>query len=369
VEHPDIPRVGNGERRENTMSLDAIPYKPPRPSAFVPRVALVGCGAVAPRHLEACRALGFPVLALCDVDEAKARRLRDQFFPEAAVFSDYRRMLRACDAEIIDVATPPEGRALIIEDALCGGRHVLSQKPFVTDLDRGLQLVELAESMGLKLAVNQNARWAPHFSWARHAVERGLIGDVISARFVVHWDYRSTPSSFRGSRDWILFEYGIHWFDLARMFMGGDQAVQVFASTARGSAPADMPDLLAQAVITYPDGQASIGLNGAARVGADDYTVITGVQGMIVSRGPDKNHQQVIAYLEKGPVSPQLEGDWNTFGFQGTLGELAVAIEEDRKHYGGARQNLESLALCFAAVQSSLTGRPCEPWSVRRLPL
>jgi len=357
-----------GQQRSK-IDLDTIPYKPPRPKTFVPKVALVGCGAVAPKHLAACRALEFPVAALCDVDEAKARRLRDEFFPDAAVFVDYRRMLRECEADIVDIATPPEGRALIIEDALCNGRHVLSQKPFVTDLDRGLQLVELAESQGLKLAINQNARWAPHFSWARHAVERGVIGEVFSARFVVHWDYRSTPSSFRGSRDWILFEYGIHWFDLVQVFMSGIRAEQVFASTARGHAPAGLPDMLAQAVITYLSGQAAIGLNGAARVGADDYTVVTGSLGMIVSRGPDKNHQQVTVYLEDRTVTPQLEGDWNTFGFQGTLGELAVAIQENRQHYGGARQNLESLALCFAAVQSSLTGRPCAPWTVRHLPM
>lgn len=362
-----MTRITAGPHR-TVISPDAIPYRPLRPAAFVPKVMLVGCGAVAPRHLAACRALGFPVVALCDTDETRARRMKEAFFPDAAVYTDYRRMLRECEADILDIATPPEGRALIIEDALCSGQHVLSQKPFVTDLDRGLQLVELAESQGLKIAVNQNARWAPHFSWARHAVERGVIGDVFSARFVVHWDYRSTPSSFRGNRDWILFEYGIHWFDLVQVFMGGIRAEQVFASTARGNAPAGLPDMLAQAVITYPAGQAAIGLNGAARVGADDYTVITGDLGMIVSRGPDKNHQQVTVYLEDCTLTPELEGDWNTLGFQGTLGELAVAIEENRQHYGGARQNLESLALCFAAVQSSLTGRPCAPWSVRYLP-
>ncbi|HOQ89759.1 MAG TPA: Gfo/Idh/MocA family oxidoreductase [Candidatus Hydrogenedentes bacterium] len=359
----------SAERDHGTVHPDAIPYKPPRPRKYIPRIALVGCGNVAPRHLAACRELGFPVTALCDVNQNKAERLRDQFFPDAKVFRDHRTMLKSCDADIVDVATLPEGRALIIEDALCDGRHVLSQKPFVTDLDRGLQLVELAQSQGLKLAVNQNARWAPHFSWAKHAVERGVIGDVFSVRFVVHWDYRQTPSSFRGSRDWILFEYGIHWFDLAQVLMGGGRAEQVFASTCRGNAPDGLPDMLAQAVITYPRGQAAIGLNGAARVGTDDYTVITGERGIIVSRGPDKNHQQVTLYLEDSVYSPDLEGNWNTLGFQGTLGELAVAIEEDRQYYHGARENLESLALCFAAVQSSLTGRSCEPWSVRHLPV
>ena len=42
--------------------------------------------------------------------------------------------------------------------ALEAGKHVLSQKPFVLDLDDGQELVDLADRNGLKLAVNQNGR-------------------------------------------------------------------------------------------------------------------------------------------------------------------------------------------------------------------
>jgi predicted dehydrogenase len=40
-------------------------------------------------------------------------------------------------------------------------KHVLSQKPFVLDLDTGARLADLADEMGVKFAVNQNGRWAP----------------------------------------------------------------------------------------------------------------------------------------------------------------------------------------------------------------
>ena len=52
----------------------------------------------------------------------------------------------------------------MIETALAAGKHVLSQKPFVLDLDDGTRLADLADESGVVLAVNQNGRWAPHLS-------------------------------------------------------------------------------------------------------------------------------------------------------------------------------------------------------------
>ena len=71
-------------------------------------------------------------------------------------------------------------RVGLIEAALRAGKHVLSQKPFVLDLEVGKRLAALAAERGLHLAVNQNGRWAPHFRYALQAVRAGLIGPVAS---------------------------------------------------------------------------------------------------------------------------------------------------------------------------------------------
>ena len=65
---------------------------------------------------------------------------------------------------------------------------MLSQKPFVLDLDQGEELVSLADKNGVKLAVNQNGRWAPHFSYIRNAIMNGLIGRVVSVDLSLQWD-------------------------------------------------------------------------------------------------------------------------------------------------------------------------------------
>ena len=103
---------------------------------------------------------------------------KKEFYPDADVYGDYRDVLKRGDIEVVDIATHPPERAAIIEAALTAGKHVLSQKPFVLDLDVGLRLADLADQRRLRLAVNQNGRWAPHFSYIGEAIQAGLLGQV-----------------------------------------------------------------------------------------------------------------------------------------------------------------------------------------------
>ncbi len=48
------------------------------------------------------------------------------------------------------------------------------------------------------------------------------------------------------------------------------------------------------------------------------------------------------------------------------MAELLCAIEENREPYNSARDNLKSLALCFAAMKSADTGKPIKVGSVRQ---
>jgi predicted dehydrogenase len=69
----------------------------------------------------------------------------------------------------------------------------------------------------------------------------------------------------------------------------------------------------------------------------------------------------------EGVARPRLEGTWFNDGFRGTMGELLCAIEDGREPSNGARENLYSLGLAFAAVRSRITGREVEVGAARRL--
>ncbi len=347
-----------------------LPYQPRNPTENRPGIGLVGCGGITRDHLTAYRKAGYRVTALCDIDLAKARTRQKEFYPDAAVTDDYRKLIERDDVEVVDIATHPAIRPPIIEAALLAGKHVLSQKPFVLDLDEGQRLVDLAARQGVRLAVNQNGRWAPHFSYIRHAIAAGLIGDVCGVHMSVHWDHGWVAGTeFEKVRHLILYDFAIHWFDITRCFLPGRRPKRVYASTARTATQKVKPPLLAQAIIEYDDAQASLAFDADCRVGPQDRTFVVGTLGSISSIGPSHRHQQLTLHTAAGAATPKLEGTWFPDAFRGTMGELLLSIEENRPSSIDAADNLESLALCFTAVASADSCEPVVPGTVRRIEL
>jgi hypothetical protein len=111
-----------------------LPYQPPTPKS-PPPIGLIACGGITQTHLTAYKKAGFNVVALCDLIEERARKRQADFYPDAAVYTDYRDLLARDDIRVVDIATHPPERVPLIEDALRAKKHVLSQKPFVLDLD------------------------------------------------------------------------------------------------------------------------------------------------------------------------------------------------------------------------------------------
>jgi predicted dehydrogenase len=368
LESDDSYGLSAGSSR-NEVPAPQLPYAPADPVRYRPRIGLVGCGGISVQHLRAYRAAGYDVAALCDLDESKAQAMREKYYPQAAVFSDYRRLFAREDIEVVDLAAHPGQRALMFEHAIDAGKHILSQKPFVTDLDFGMRVVEKAERKGVRLAVNQNGRWAPHWSWIRQAVAAGILGDVVSARTAVNWNHNWIAGSvFEEIHFIILYDFGVHWFDIVTCFMRGKKPLRVSASAAVAPGQKVKPPLLSQAIVEYQDGQASLFFDANTLYGEQDSTFVSGTKASAWSVGPDLNIQSVTLATAEGLSRPALAGTWFPDGFHGTMGELLRAVEENREPENSARNNLESLSLCFAAIASADRSAPVAPGSVRRLP-
>lgn len=353
-----------------SVAAPEIAYQPPRPARYRPKVGIIGCGGISEYHLRAYRALGLDVVALCDVVESKARDRAQAFYPDARITTDYRAVLAASETEVVDIALHPAERVPVVEAALRAGKHVLSQKPFVEDLDVGLRLCDLADARGRVLAVNQNGRWAPHLAWMRLAVAAGHVGEVASLDCALHWDHTWTAGTpFDTIRHLLLYDFGIHWFDFCAAIFAGQTPLSVQATVDIAPAQRPRPPMLAQVVVRYPNAQARICLNGQVLHGQQDSTTICGTLGTLRSVGSSLSEQTVHLHTAEGTATPTLEGTWFESGFQGAMGELLCAIEERRAPLHHARANLHSLALCFAACASADAGGVAvTPGTARRAP-
>jgi predicted dehydrogenase len=334
------------DKQTKTIAAPPVDYLPHKPKSYNPKIGLIGTGGISEFHLKNYKTCGFDVAAISSRTRSKAEAKRDQFYPNADVHDDYQELLARKDIDVVDITPHPVDRLPILQEALEAGKHVLSQKPFVHNLSDGEKLAELADEKNLNIAVNQNGRWAPHFSYLRNAIASGIIGRVVSVDFSLQWDqtWIKGIEAFEKIHHMVLFDFAVHWFDITCCFMAGQEPTSVFASAVRYPEQVYQPPALAAAIIDYPEAQVRMAFNAHTKLGEEDVTTVVGTKGTLRTRGPRLNDQpRVEVHLEEGSVNVPLEGCWFESGFQGTMGELLCAIEDNREPTHSARNNLKSL--------------------------
>lgn len=344
---------------------DHRPRLPPRRRA----IGIIGAGAIArSAHLPAYRAWGLPVVAVASRTLADAQALAADFGIET-VHDSVDALLADPRVEVVDLATGPSGRVELIAAAVAAGKHVLAQKPLISDpadLPRLLEVLADAQERGIRVAVNQNARWAPAWRLASLLIREGRIGDVVG---VTHLHDKPLPplmgTPFDDVPHMLLNDYFVHWVDITRCWLEGARVVEVAARDHRvPDQPSDArnpwgADLRMQ---TSTGGSASIRIVGSARTDAGGCPFwVHGTHGTLrgsILLGSDR------LVLEGDGESTEftLDGQWFTDGFAGAMGELQCAIDEGREPENSAEHVVATVRTTFAAVESAeFGGAPVHP--------
>lgn len=356
-----------------SAALPVPDYLPPNVDVQRHRIGLIGCGGISGAQLAAYREAGFIVTVLCDRTLAKAESRRDEYFPEALATTAVADIWRDPAIDIVDIATHVNGRPQLVAEALRAGKNVLSQKPFVRNLDDGEALIALAQTVARVLAVNQNGRWAPHFAAALASVRRGDIGEVTSADFHVYWPHDQVfehDPHFAAMQDLMLYDFGIHWFDLiAQLLSGAGEARRVFASVGSRTGQRIPVPTEADVVIEFDRARATICYRGSApRLEAGSFR-IEGTRGVITHNGESLGGSSVQFDTDDGALDLALAGSWWTNGMSGTMAELMSAIDDPHEPSNSGRSALDGLQLCFAALTSAQSGAAVDPRTIRTGPI
>jgi predicted dehydrogenase len=344
------------------VKLTDIRYRPSFPQDYRPGIGIVGCGGIVRSgHLPGYRQYGQRVVGVYDVRREATDGVCEQFGVET-VFEDLAELLTHPEIEIVDVATHPDVRPAIVRQALEAGKHVLAQKPLAGDVHIARELVEEGERLGLRVAVNQNGRWAPAWRAATLLIEQGTVGEVVAVSHLYHHNYGFTLGTvFDEIEHFVLYDYSIHWFDITRCWLDGKTITAVRAHEYRtpNQPRESKAPWGAWATIDYEDGSSAMirGVGCAATVRPNKPFWIHGVEGTIrgtvLGSGPVPG-MELLELERDGTTSHfELDGTWHTEGFAGALGELVTAIAEDREPFNSARHNLLSLQIMFAACRSA----------------
>ncbi|HYJ48569.1 MAG TPA: Gfo/Idh/MocA family oxidoreductase [Microbacterium sp.] len=338
-------------------------YRPQVPARATLPVGLIGAGGIArTAHLPAYAAWGIPVVAIASRTASSARDLAAQSGVRTA-HDSVAELLADPAVDVVDIATGPAGRLDLIADAVAAGKHVLAQKPLSVDaaeLPRLETVLASAREHGIRVAVNQNARWAPAWRLATLLVRRGDIGQVVG---VTHLHDKPLPplagTAFDDVPHMLLSDYLVHWIDITRCWLEGTEVLSVTAQDSRVPGQPDdarNPWHASVQLALSSGASASIRVVGNARSRAGGCPFwIHGTEGTIrgsVLLGSD------FLELERGDERTRfaLEGQWFTDGFAGTMGELLTAIVEDREPENSAEHVLATVRLGQAAVSSAAAG-------------
>lgn len=190
------------------------------------RHAIIGCGRVAPNHIDGFAAVeGWEVALVCDV-EPVAAAFADQYAVPAWT-TQAEEVLADPNITSVSVTVGHHAHAALVEAALRAGKHVIVEKPFGLDPERSRHLASFAAAHDLKLTVVSQHRYDPVVAAVKSWLNEGLLGTLVyaSATLQAHRspDYY-TESTWRGRKAGeggsALINQGYHCLDILRWLCG-----------------------------------------------------------------------------------------------------------------------------------------------------
>lgn len=140
------------------------------------KIAMIGCGGIAQRHLITIREAGDELVAAVDPNLDNAQRAVEQYGGQ--VFSGVGEMLAALQPEAAVIASPPNVHLENASTLLRAGVPVLLEKPIAHTLADAEALTAVQAETGVPAFVAYCHRYNPAVQFIRQAYREGRLGHV-----------------------------------------------------------------------------------------------------------------------------------------------------------------------------------------------
>jgi len=189
------------------------------------KVAVIGCGNIAPMHLESIQMLNGPeILAVCDSKEDRAQAKAKQY--KCKYYTDYKEMLDIEKLDVVHICTPHYLHAPMTMYAANKGVNVLTEKPMSISLKDADDMISACNANKVTLGVIFQNRYNPGSVLIKDTLKSGALGNILSAKLMVTWD---RSDDYYSKSDWkgtwekegggVIIDQAIHTLDLLRWFV------------------------------------------------------------------------------------------------------------------------------------------------------
>ena len=199
------------------------------------KTAIVGCGMISNIYIRNLTRLFSitEVVGLCDLNPAAAEEKARLYGVEKIMTLEEI----AADPEIERVVnlTAPVAHYSVIKQMLEAGKHVYSEKMFTTELNQARELVALAESKGLMIAVAPDTVLGAGIQTARKLIDTGMAGRITSGLVSVTRNQNLNSEMFRflqKSGGALPYDVGVYYIGALIALLGPVEAVRGFGAPA-----------------------------------------------------------------------------------------------------------------------------------------
>lgn len=327
---------------------------------------LVGCGGISRAWIGAAQEFDdLEIVGMVDLsEEAIATRIEEFDLDPLATGTDLGAVIDESGAELVFDCTVPEAHVEVVTTALEAGCNVMGEKPMADSMANARKMVETARKTGKTYAVMQNRRYNPQIRRFRELVKHPSIGGIttLNADFYIGAHF----GGFRDKMDHVLIlDMAIHSFDEAR-YISGANPVAVYAHEwnpagswyADGASAICVFEMSDGLVFTYRGSWCAEGLNTSWEC---DWRAV-GQRGTAVWDGLERIEAEAVSKDEgfHRPLEPVATPETPTLpadpGHKAAIRDYLDALEEGRTPLTHCEDNIKSVAMVHAAIESAERG-------------
>ncbi len=334
-------------------------------------IAFIGCGGIVNYgHIPAYKASGFHMIGGYDLKPEAAEKTVQEHGLEK-VYGSLDEVLLDPLVHIVDIAVVAWEQKNIVAKAVAAGKHMLCQKPFSHHYAEAVEMTDLAEQAGLKIAVHQQFRWSSIIRAVRCLLLQGWIGEVLDVQVQVsiHTPWDMWPWLANQPRLEVLY-HSIHYLDSLR-FLFGDPVLVTSRHTKHPIQQAK-GETKTITVWEYENGlQILIAIcHFDWSPGLYSLFRLLGTEGLVEGTigtnydYPDGRNDSIKFTSRSNPernFSAVLPGRWIPDAFYGPMASLMEAIQTDGEPITSAKDNLGTLRVVEAAYRSMNEARSVSP--------
>jgi predicted dehydrogenase len=285
---------------------------------------------------------------------------------EIGIQSDYygtnlEQAIRDVGPDFVVDVTIPEAHHEVTLTALRMGVPVLGEKPMAATMQQAKEMVRASEEAGKLYMVSQSRRYNGSLQGYRDLIRNqlGRLG-ILDADFYI-------GAHFGGFRDEmsspLVLDMAIHTFDKARMISGKDP-VSVYAEEFNPSWSWYKGDACAVCLFEMTDGvrftyRGSWCAEGCQTSWEGEWRAV-GEHGTAKWDGADGLYADIVSepggFMSKTVRAVGQKRDI-PYGIEGSLYDFLNALRTGEEPMGECHDNIKSLAMVFAAIESSRLGR------------